>query len=114
MRAQVADKSDTDDEDAAPSFPDVQAAVEAAIADFGAVLPKLNWSSPKDAEWMNVGGLKCTSYNDVCVLLQASDFIVHDLLHAYDDCDAEEPRTPASVFLCLRRWHSLNPAMEFR
>ena len=55
--------------------------VNKIIASFdGAVFPKLNWSSPKDAAWINFGStLKCTSATDILVLLKASDFINHDI-----------------------------------
>lgn len=66
------------------------------------MFPKLNWSSPKvwpvpallldltvrqDAEWMVAGPpLKCQTPADVYLLLKSSDFIAHDLDHAFVGC----------------------------
>ena len=71
----------------APSFPELEREIEVAIQELGgAVLPKLNWSSPKDARWMLGCGLKCTTLGDVLTLLKGSDFIAHDLEHSFDYC----------------------------
>lgn len=46
----------------------------------GAVFPKLNWSSPKDATWISCdGSLKCTSAEEVVLLLKSSEHITHDM-----------------------------------
>lgn len=96
-----------------PPFPQLQAAVNDALAEFnGAAFPKLNWSSPKDANWMMTGSqLKCESFDDVVLLLKSSDFIVHDLCNAFDDFDTSPQ---VEYVLNLRRWHDLNPSSEFR
>jgi len=96
-----------------PSFPSLEAQVMEAISDLnGAVFPKLNWSSPKDANWMMFDGrIKCESFDDIILLLKSSDYIVHDLCHAFDDFD-EKPEV--EFVLNLRRWHNLNPNSEFR
>ncbi|KAI5476927.1 cell division cycle protein 123 [Pseudohyphozyma bogoriensis] len=53
----------------------------------GPVFPKLNWSCPQDAAWMVAGSnLKCQTPADVYLLLKSSDFISHDLDHAFDLC----------------------------
>ena len=68
------------------SFPALTAEITAAIGTLGGnVLPKLNWSSPRDATWMNSGSMKCRTPGDVYLLLKSSDFVVHDLLYAWDD-----------------------------
>ncbi len=66
---------------AAPlSFPALEAALGEAIAALGgAVVPKLNWSVPRDATWVNGGSLKCETVGDVLLLLKSSDFVLHDL-----------------------------------
>ena len=45
----------------------------------GCVIPKLNWSTPKDAIWINEGTLKCTTAGDVYLLFKSSDFIASDV-----------------------------------
>ncbi|KAJ3144749.1 hypothetical protein HDU89_007793 [Geranomyces variabilis] len=136
---------DTDDEGGEnndlgvhPSFPDLQRDIEDTIAEFGgAVFPKLNWSSPKDASWVATGStLKCVSPSDVYLLLKASDFVAHDLAHAYESCAGWEgsgrvaedvacvdvaagstrlvPTRPDRFELILRKWYELLPSMEFR
>ena len=62
------------------SFPELEAALTAAIEALGgAVCPKLNWSVPRDAEWVNGGTLRCETAGDVMLLLKSSDFVQHDL-----------------------------------
>lgn len=115
--------SDSDDEDgtfSAPSFPDLELEVQNSIAILGgAVFPKLNWSSPKDAASMGVGAsLKCTSFCEIALLLKSSDSIIHDLCHAVDSCSDATNLTPIMQFpfhLALRKWYEVfRPEMEFR
>lgn len=66
--------------DDAESFPELETAITAAIATLGgAVCPKLSWSVPRDAAWVNGGTLKCATAGDVMLLLKSSDFVQHDL-----------------------------------
>lgn len=68
--------------------------------------------------------MECRSPNDVYLLLKSSDFVTHDLEHAYDDCDedatdqleADVPKTIAEIpyHLVLRKYVLLNPSVEFR
>ncbi|CAM9384583.1 unnamed protein product [Phaeothamnion confervicola] len=53
----------------------------------GRVFPKLNWSCPKDAAWVNGGSLSCHTAGDVLCLLKSSLFATHDLLHATYESD---------------------------
>lgn len=53
-------------------------------------MPKLNWSSPKDATWINGGSLKCTTAGDVYLLLKSSDFVAFDLEHAWEGLAGDE------------------------
>ena len=56
----------------------------------GSVVPKLNWSAPKDATWISAtNSMECQTPNDIYLLLKSSDFITHDLEHAFDDCEDE-------------------------
>jgi len=80
----------------------------------GGVLPKLNWSAPKDAAWM-VGTLRCATADDVIMLLKASDFVSHDLHNAFDHCRSEQRRTrPDHFCLVLRQWRTVEESGEFR
>ncbi|KAI8825739.1 D123-domain-containing protein [Fimicolochytrium jonesii] len=120
--------ADEDEDDDLPSFPELQQRIEDVIAEFGAVFPKLNWSSPKDACWVATGStLKCTSPADVFLLLKSSDFVAHDLGHAFEGCvtdtTAGQPEEaddeagiagPEQFDLILRKWYELLPSMEFR
>ena len=104
-----------DDADGAappPRFPELEAAIDAAVGEYGAVFPKLNWSSPRDASWILGGSCKCTSARDVLLLLKSSDSVAHDL--------AEGQRLRAAGgdgpnwVLALRKWSELRPEGEFR
>ncbi|KAI8342273.1 D123-domain-containing protein [Chlamydoabsidia padenii] len=92
----------------------IEEAIRQAVDEFGgAVFPKLNWSSPRDAAWIaTTQSLKCTSPFDVFLLLKSSDFINHDLNHAFEHCE----RQPENITydLILRKWHDLQPSLEFR
>ncbi|KAI9832524.1 MAG: hypothetical protein M1819_004313 [Sarea resinae] len=129
------------EEDEAPDpsegFPEVHARIKEVIAELGgSVVPKLNWSAPKDATWIAAtNSLDCRSPNDVYLLLKSSDFITHDLEHVFDDCvDDEEEKegettTPTTAInatqpagqgpaipyhLVLRKHVLINPSLEFR
>jgi len=89
-------------------FPEWDAAVDAAIVRLGgAVLPKLNWSAPKDATWMSADGtLCCTSAAEAVLLLRASDFAAADIEQA-----RAMQLAPALV---LKAWRPMAPASELR
>ncbi|CAO2161795.1 unnamed protein product [Urochloa humidicola] len=72
-----------------PEFPELEAAVDAAIAELGgAALPKLNWSAPKDATFMSADGTaRCTCFAEVAMLLRSSDCVAHDLTSARQSCE---------------------------
>lgn len=68
------------------SFPVLNRQIDDAIAELGgAVIPKLNWSAPKDAVWVNGGTMECRFAGDVYMLLKASDFCSYDVHHALLD-----------------------------
>jgi hypothetical protein len=78
----------------------------------GKVLPKLNWSAPKDATWISAtNDMECRTPNDVYLLLKSSDFITHDLEQAFDGC-VDQAEIP--YHLVLRKSFNLNPSLEFR
>ncbi|KAJ1282963.1 hypothetical protein BS78_03G091300 [Paspalum vaginatum] len=72
-----------------PAFPELEAAIDAAIAELGgAALPKLNWSAPKDATFMSADGTtRCTCFAEVAMLLRSSDCVAHDLASARQSCE---------------------------
>ncbi|MCJ1249905.1 hypothetical protein MMC30_007131 [Trapelia coarctata] len=124
--AEDSDVDDDDDQDADPSaaWPDIHAAITRTIAELGgSVVPKLNWSAPKDATWISAtNSMECRTPNDVYLLLKSSDFITHDLEQAFDGC-VEDPRTSTSTSdtttipytLALRRTiPTIIPSLEFR
>ncbi|KAK9905753.1 hypothetical protein WJX75_005749 [Coccomyxa subellipsoidea] len=98
-----------------PEFPELLAAIEAAIDDLGGcVAPKLNWSAPHDAAWVSsCKSLACRNADEVLLLLKSSDRIAHDICHAFDAC-TEAPAEPPEFHLALRKWIPLRPEREFR
>lgn len=116
------DFSDEEEDQPDPSseWPEVQTQVKNTISEFGGkVTPKLNWSAPKDATWISAtNDLQCTSANDIYLLLKSSDFITHDLDHAFDGCVPDSTTadsTPEIPYhLILRKYVNFNPALEFR
>ncbi|EGX90818.1 cell cycle control protein Cdc123 [Cordyceps militaris CM01] len=113
---------DSDDDEASPlppneRFPETHQKIKDTIEELGGeVAPKLNWSSPKDAKWISAhqNTLKCTSPNDIYLLLKSSSFISHDLTHAFDGCTSIEPSRPFSPVLVLRPYFTPHVALEFR
>ncbi|KAK7737760.1 hypothetical protein SLS53_006380 [Cytospora paraplurivora] len=89
-----ADSDEDDEADASSSrlppdqrFPEIHQTIKDTIKELGGeVAPKLNWSSPKDAAWISAhqNTVKCTTPNDIYLLLKSSNFITHDLDHAFD------------------------------
>ena len=69
---------------------------------------------------MNANSMDCRTPNDVYLLLKSSDFITHDLEHAFDDTEdgegAEAELTNATIpyHLVLRKAFEMNPSVEFR
>lgn len=88
--------------------------------------PKLNWSSPKDAAWISPhqNTVKCTTPNDIYLLLKSSNFITHDLDHAFDGTVATASFTNSAStshsglgfqpVLVLRSFFNPQTSMEFR
>ena len=82
----------------------------------GAVVPKLNWSAPKDAKWINMETLKCENITQILLLLKASQFVQHDLCYPFYGCiDYDENKgVKVEYKLILRKYSNLNPNREFR
>ena len=71
-------------------FPALEQRLREAIEELGgAVFPKLDWSAPRDAGFLRGGSLKCETPGDIFLLLKGSDFVAHDLTHAFDACGDE-------------------------
>ncbi|XP_012696801.1 cell division cycle protein 123 homolog [Clupea harengus] len=101
----------------APEFPDFNAKVlEAINALGGCVFPKLNWSAPRDANWIALNSsLQCQSLSDIFLLFKSSDFVTHDLTQPFIHCsDVDSPDPAISYELVLRKWSELIPGGEFR
>lgn len=62
-------------------FPDLHRRMAEAIQELGGcVVPKLNWSCPSDATWVNPSTtLACSNAGQVVLMLKSSDRITHDL-----------------------------------
>jgi hypothetical protein len=100
-----------------PEFPLLDAAIKEGIEAVGkSAFCKLNWSSPKDASWIAFGNsMQCFTPQDIYILLKASDFINHDLLHAYDYCIDNNKHSQPEFVLALRAFDSgLELKSEFR
>ena len=120
------EEDDSDDDDEAPAplppdqkFPETHQAIKDAIAELGGeVVPKLNWSAPKDSKWMSPYGntLMCKTPNDIYLLLKSSSFVSHDLEHALEDTvSVSQPPRPLKHVLVLRPYYSnMKPSLEFR
>lgn len=113
------DTNSQPDDNPALAFASTHAEIQKAITELGGVVaPKLNWSAPKDATWimMKKNSMECASTSDLYLLLKSSDFITHDLEHAFDDCAPDTNIEVADIkyVLVLRKWFKVNPACEFR
>ena len=119
-RADDSDDDEADEPERLPPnkrFPETHQLIKDKIAELGgAVAPKLNWSSPKDAKWISPhqNTLKCTTPNDIYLLLKSSSFVSHDLTHAFDGCTAAPPSRPLAPILVLRPFFNPHVALEFR
>jgi hypothetical protein len=115
------DEDNPDDESYDPSerWPEIHAQIAATIKELGGkVVPKLNWSAPKDATWISTtNDMECRTPNDIYLLLKSSDFVTHDLEYPFDGCvmptDGSAP-PEVHYHLVLRKSFNLNPALEFR
>ncbi|KAJ0116323.1 hypothetical protein J7T55_007301 [Diaporthe amygdali] len=129
------DSDSEDDEDAGPPrlppdqrFPEVHQKIKDTIEELGGqVAPKLNWSSPRDAAWISPhqNTVKCTSPNDIYLLLKSSNFITHDLDHAFDGTVTTNSSSSNGAVtsdsglgfqpvLVLRSFFTPHQALEFR
>ncbi|KAI0802046.1 D123-domain-containing protein [Irpex lacteus] len=117
------DGSDSDEEEQEPrrkfAFPELDTRIRDAVKEYGAVFPKLNFSSPRDAAWMlpPSNPLKCTAPSDVYTLLKSSDFVLHDLNQddVFEGCDSDTVARPHyDLELVLRKWYPVDRSRELR
>ncbi|KAF7346256.1 hypothetical protein MSAN_01852800 [Mycena sanguinolenta] len=116
------DDDDSEDEDEPRrrfAFPELDAQIRDCIRTYGAVFPKLNFSSPKDASWVlpQSSPCKCTSPSDVYMLLKTSDFITHDLSaeSVFEGCSSSGSSSePYELELVLRKWYPVDRSRELR
>lgn len=109
------DDSSAGNDEAVPStainLEDLTHRLESAIAELGGtVLPKTNWSAPRDAAWINEGTLKCQTAGDVYLLLQSSDFCHSDV----QLLQQQQREHVTSLHIVLRKWCQLHASHEFR
>lgn len=101
-------------------FKDIHEDIKEYIKKNGPVTPKLNWSAPRDANWiLATNTTKCENASDVYLLLKSSNYITHDLSSAFDEVEQAESSddqksTELEYELILRKWFNINPALEFR
>lgn len=90
--------------------------LQETIKKYGSVAPKFNWSAPQDATWiMTSRNMRCFSTSDLFLLLKSSDYVNHDLYHAFNEVSSIGVELPKiEPELILRKWAEINPAMEFR
>ncbi|XP_034944748.1 cell division cycle protein 123 homolog [Chelonus insularis] len=100
-----------DDSEAQPTFPEFSKKIQDVIDDFGAVFIKSNWRTPSDAIWVTATKtLKCTSLEDIYLLLKSSNKIARDITVAKELLDD----TKIQSCLVLKKWRDINPSTEFR
>ncbi|KAJ2880007.1 hypothetical protein IWW38_006022, partial [Coemansia aciculifera] len=112
-----AGSDDDEEEEVAVDIESTSAEIRRAIDRLGGkVMPRMNWSAPKDASWMAMGNtLECRTPSDIYVLLKSSDKVSGDLINGgryIAKSDDEQHRFEPE--LVLRQWASLVPSMEFR
>ncbi|OCL07198.1 D123-domain-containing protein [Glonium stellatum] len=122
----VSETDNEEEEDPSAQWRDIHQTIKLIIEELGGkIVPKLNWSAPKDATWIAAtNSMECRTPNDIYLLLKSSDFVTHDLEHAFDGCEDDvitegsehEKLLTQSIpyFLILRKHITLNPSLEFR
>jgi len=108
IKEEEEDGWDEDEEDANDfCFDSLESRIETMIEQLdGELFPKLNWTSPRDAEWAIGGSLACGSPGEIFLVLKASSFCQYDIQLATE--------TSCPVILVLRKFVEVNRALEFR
>ncbi|PSN57335.1 Cell division cycle protein 123 [Blattella germanica] len=94
-----------------PSFPAFSEALKKSLASLGGeVFIKLNWSAPVDAAWITSNkSLKCTTVEDVYLLLKSSDILAKELTFI-----KETQGTHMNTCVVMKKWCDIYPGHEFR
>jgi hypothetical protein len=122
--------------DPPPELLDVYARLESGIVALGgSVIPKMQWSCPKDASWMLPNNtLKCATPDEVFLLLKSSDRVAHDietmngLRQSNSQAERSSSDSPKSTIaspneeerdnfghvIAVKKWYDLKPGREFR
>lgn len=97
--------SEDDQPDPSLAWLEIHQKIKLVIAELGgSVTPKLNWSAPKDATWINAtNSMECRTPNDIYLLLKSSDFVTHDLEQAFDGCEGNQQSDEIPYHLVLRK-----------
>lgn len=105
------DADETSSEIKQPSFPSFSKALKDGINELGGeVFIKMNWSAPRDAAWItSTKSLKCTSIEDIYLLLKSSDIISEDLTYIIHRLFKKD-----NCHIVLKKWQEIEPANEFR
>lgn len=104
-----------DEGDIAAEWRPLHKTIKATIRELGGkVVPKLNWSAPKDATHMLGNTMACNTPDEIYLLLKSSDFINFDLNHAFDSTVDDGTSSEIPFHLVLRKSFNINPSAEFR
>jgi hypothetical protein len=97
------------------TFPHITTQIQAAFKTLkgGPIFPKLDWSSPKDAKWVNGNSLKCCTPEDVLALMKSSDFVLHDVTEVGFNLSVS-PDKSYEHNLVLRKYVDIEGSSEFR
>merc|ERR1719443_716951 len=80
-------------------------------------MPRLNWTCPKDATWLNpLSTLRCDNADEIILMLKGSDRVMDDILHAFENCSDYDPSALSDHkhVLNLRKWYDFSRQRELR
>ncbi|OBA26119.1 D123-domain-containing protein, partial [Hanseniaspora valbyensis NRRL Y-1626] len=101
-------------------FPEIDTFITKCFSKNDKLTPRFNWSAPKDAVWILPYNNTMLTYTneDIYLLLKSSNYIMHDLLYAYENVKDENEEKEEKTYshdLILREWiDNINPSLEFR
>lgn len=75
------------------------------VSDWGAIFPKLNNISPKDAEFI-IPNMRCISVEDIFILLKSSSRVSNEVANSSEKNN--------KIILTIKKWYSIDPSTEFR